>query len=133
MSYKKWFYAHANKHQNIINKLDILSDDEIIRYFRYENMVLKEVDFCPLYKKNKKCHNIENLNCYICGCSNFKLISTKSYCDINSKYGKSIKSKDGFIHQDCSSCTIPHMELFIKKKFHRDWKVMMRNFTLYMN
>jgi len=37
-----------------------LSDDEIIKYFSYDNMVKNELDFCPLYKDNKKCHNIED-------------------------------------------------------------------------
>ncbi len=127
MSYESWFENHAQKHKIIINKLDHLSDDEIIEYFRYDNMVKKEIDFCPLYKDNKKCHDIKYLNCYLCGCSNFRLTSTKSYCDINSKYGGMIEGKDGFIHQNCSSCTIPHQKSFIKKVFNKDWEIMMKD------
>ncbi|MCK5110961.1 MAG: hypothetical protein KAQ94_05520 [Arcobacteraceae bacterium] len=127
MSYKSWFENHAQKHQNIIDKLQDLSDDEIIEYFRYENMVLQEPDFCPLYKDNKKCHDMKDLNCYLCGCSNFRLTNIKSYCSINSKYGGTIEGKDGFIHQNCSACTIPHKESFIKKNFNRSWKTMMRD------
>ena len=44
MSYKNWFDNHAKKHQNIINKLSGTSIDEIIEYFRFENMVLHEKD-----------------------------------------------------------------------------------------
>lgn len=125
MSYKTWFENHAKKHKNIINKLTHLTDDEIIKYFQYDNMVKNEIDFCILYKDNKKCHEMKDLNCYLCGCSNFRLTTNKSYCDINSKNGKTIKGKDGFVHQDCSNCTIPHKEKFIKANFSRDWEDMM--------
>ena len=124
MSYKKWLQEHYKKHKSIVDKLINKSDDEIISYFEYDNMVKYEPDFCPLYKENKKCHDIKNLNCYMCGCSNFRLSNSKSYCSINSKYGKTINSKDGFIHQDCSACTIPHQYSFIKKNFDRNWKKM---------
>ncbi len=127
MSYKSWFENHAQKHKVIIDKLQNLSDDEIIKYFRFDNMKEKELDFCPLYKDNKKCHDMEDLNCYLCGCSNFRLTDIKSYCSINSKNGSTIEGKDGFIHQDCSACTIPHKEKFIKKNFNRDWKIMMKD------
>ncbi len=127
MSYKTWFENHAQKHKKIINKLDGFSDDEIIEYFDYENMKDKEIDFCPLYKDNKRCHDIEELNCYMCGCSNFRLTTEKSFCNINSKYGDTIVGKNGFIHQDCSKCAIPHGKFFIKKNFNKDWKIMMKD------
>jgi len=126
MSYKNWFDNHAKKHKEIINKLSEYTDDEIIEYFNFENMVLKEPSFCLLYKDSIKCHEMKELNCYMCGCSNFRLTDIKSYCDINSKYGSTIESKDGFIHQDCSGCQIPHGKFFIKKNFNRDWKIMMK-------
>ncbi len=125
MSYKSWFENHSNKHQTIINKISDFTDDEIIKYFRYDNMAKKEIDFCPLYKDNKKCHQIEDLNCYLCGCSNFRLDANKSYCDIDSIDGGKIVGKNGFVHQDCSNCTVPHKEDFIKKVFNRSWKKMM--------
>jgi hypothetical protein len=125
MSYKSWFENHNLKHKNILKKITHLSDDEIIKYFNWENLSKKEPDFCPLFKQGKKCHDIENLNCYMCGCSNFRLKKDRSFCSINSKYGKSIKAKDGFIHQDCSSCVVPHKTKFIKQNFSKSWKKMM--------
>ena len=125
MSYESWFENHAQKHKLIVNKLSHLSKDEIIEYFRFENMVLNEPDFCPLYKDNKKCHDLKELNCYFCGCPNFRLEKTKSFCDIDSKDGGSIVSKNGFIHQDCSKCTVPHHEQYVKKHFDLDWKKVM--------
>ncbi len=139
MSYQKWFTAHGKKHKVIMQKLTSLSDDEVIRYFRFENMVEKEPDFCPLYKENKKCHDIELLNCYLCACPNFRFddegISKKdekaiySTCNINSKDGDIFQTEEA-IHQDCSACFIPHQETYIKKYFSRDWFEIMKKVHL---
>ena len=110
-----------------MDKLTHLSDDEVIKYFRFENMVLKELDFCPLYKDNKKCHKIEDLNCYLCACPNFRVSKDKSDCDIQSINGGKIVAKDGYVHQDCSRCSVPHKELYIKGKFKRDWSEIMKD------
>ena len=130
MSYKSWFLNHSKKHKKIMDKLKELSDEEVIEYFRYENMVQKERDFCPLYKDGKKCHDMENLNCYLCACPNFRFDDEasvkKSFCSIDSKDGKELKTKSGVVHQDCSGCVIPHRESYIKKVFKRDWLEVMR-------
>ena len=130
MSYSSWFQAHGEKHKAIMDKLTHLSDDEVIAYFRFENMVEKEPEFCPLYKENKKCHNIEKLNCYLCACPNFrfndegfKQIENKtlySTCNIASQDGSQYISDDA-IHQNCAGCLVPHHETYIKKVFKRDW------------
>lgn len=124
MTYSNWLDKHSLKHKNIINKLSHLSDEEIIKYFDYENMKLKEKEFCVLYKDNKKCHDIEDLNCYLCGCPNFRIDKTKSFCSIDSKDGGKIVLED-FTHQDCSKCTVPHGVPYIKKNFNRDWSSIM--------
>jgi len=135
MSYNKWFEAHAKKHNNIMKKLTNMATDEVIQYFRFENMVEKEPDFCPLYKDNKKCHDIEVLNCYLCACPNFrfedkgfKKIENKtlySTCDIDSKDGSQFITDDA-IHQNCTECLVPHQEAYIKKVFSRDWLEIMQ-------
>ena len=130
MSYQSWHESHSIKHQNLMRKLSHLSDDEVIDYFDFENMKIKEKEFCVLYEKNQKCHDIENLNCYFCACPNFRIDSLKSSCDINSKDGGSIKSKNGFIHQDCSGCIVPHTKKYVKQNFDRSWeKVMSQTFV----
>lgn len=128
MSYQSWHENHSLKHKKIVEKLSYLSDDKIIEYFDFENMKIKEKDFCVLYEKDKKCHEMEKLNCYLCACPNFKVDSTKSFCDINSKDGSTIVTKD-FIHQDCSKCIVPHSVSYIKKNFDRSWgKIMEKTF-----
>ena len=136
MSYMKWFNAHALKHKNIVDKLLELnySKEQIVDYFDFDNMAKEEKDFCPLYKDNKKCHDMKELNCYLCACPNFKFndngLDTRdefkilSKCNINN--GEEFVG-NGVIHQDCSSCTVPHHKSYILKNFSSDWKEIMKN------
>ena len=136
MTYSEWFYQHGDKHKAIMKKLTHLSDLEVIRYFRFENMVEKEPDFCELYAENKKCHDIPRLNCYLCACPHFRFKekgfhvregkTLYSTCSISSKEGDRFVSEDA-IHQDCSQCYIPHSESYIKRVFDRDWFEIMEN------
>lgn len=136
MSYKSWFDTHAQKHKKIIDKLSHLSDDEVIEYFVFENMVKKEPDFCPLYKDNKKCHDTTELNCYLCACPNFRFDDESrhkqdnktlfSFCSIESKDGDQYIGEDA-IHQNCSACLVPHKKEYIKKHFSRNWLHIMKN------
>jgi hypothetical protein len=132
MGYKEWFEDHKQKHKKIMEKLSHLSDDEMIEYFQFNNMVKNEPDFCPLYKDNKQCHEIEGLeevNCYLCACPNFRVASKNSHCDIDCKYGSYIVADDNFIHQDCTRCYVPHTISYVKKHFDRDWgKIMSKTF-----
>ena len=130
MGYLEWFEAHGRKHRKIVEKLENLSDNEVVEYFRFKNMVVAEPDFCPLYAKNRKCHDIENLNCYLCACPHFRFDddglkkvdgkTLKSVCSIDAKESRTIEH-DEIIHLDCSLCLLPHRESFIKKNFSRDW------------
>lgn len=135
MSYNQWFQEHAAKHRAIMEKLSALSDQEIIEYFRFENMVQNEREFCPLYADNKKCHDTPELNCYLCACPNFRfndkgfkqeeektLFST---CSIESPDGDRYISESA-IHQNCAGCLVPHRESYIKKVFDRNWLVIMK-------
>lgn len=135
MAYNQWFKQHGEKHAKIMQKLTHLSDKEVIEYFRFENMVEKEPDFCPLYAKNQKCHDMEQLNCYLCACPNFRFDDVgfeeregkqlKSYCAIDSKEGATFEGKDA-LHQNCSGCKVPHHESYIATQFHRHWFEVMK-------
>jgi len=134
MTYSSWYQAHGKKHNSIIARLTHLSQNEIIEYFRFENMVLQEPDFCPLYADAQKCHDIEILNCYLCACPYFVFDddgiskegdrTTYSLCSIESKYSTQYISQTA-THLDCSACLIPHNEQYIKSNFSRDWFEMM--------
>ncbi len=130
MSYEEWFEAHALKHKQIVDRLVAqgYTQEHIVEYFRWENIKETDVDFCPLFAKNEKCHDMEDLNCYLCGCPNFRFDDDapviKSSCSVNSKNGSTIEV-NGIIHQDCSGCLLPHKERFIHKYFDLDWKKVM--------
>lgn len=134
MSYNQWFQEHAAKHRAIMNKLTHLNEQEIIEYFRFENMVIQESEFCPLYVENKKCHDTPELNCYLCACPNFRF-NDKGFKQEEEKTlfsTCSIESPDGdryiretAIHQNCAGCLVPHRESYIKKMFDRDWLKIM--------
>ena len=137
MTYEEWFIKQGNLHSNVMKKLTNKSIDEIIEYFKFENMVKNEPDFCPLYKDNKKCHDMEDLNCYLCACPNFrfkdegfeKMPDGKtlfSVCSIKSRDGSQYIGED-YIHQNCSGCVVPHRAKYIKKNFNTNWFEVMKD------
>ena len=135
MTYLEWFENHAKKHSQIIKKLKGKSKQEIIEYFKFENMVKNEPNFCPLYQKNRKCHDLEYLNCYFCGCPYFRFLPNASkgkvsYCSIDSKYASFTKGTEK-IHLDCSNCKVPHTKGFVSKNFDLDWKNAMKETSLF--
>ena len=97
-------------------------------------MKKEELEFCPLYAKNKKCHDMEKLNCYLCACTNFRFnedglgtyneFKILSRCNIHN--GKEFAGK-GVIHQDCSSCSVPHHKAYVEKHFDLDWLEIMKD------
>ena len=137
MTYEEWFLKQGELHSNVMKKLTNKSIDEIIEYFKFENMVKNEPDFCPLYKDNKKCHDMENLNCYLCACPNFRFKdegfsktedgkTLYSVCSINSKDGDQYIGED-YIHQNCSGCVVPHRAKYIKNHFNTNWFEVMKD------
>lgn len=141
MGYREWFDKHAQKHKMIVEKLlkKDFTEEEIIEYFDFENMKKEEFDFCPLYAKDKKCHDMEKLNCYLCACPNFRFndqgikkiqnATQFSFCAIESKDGRQGTYGEK-IHQDCSKCGVPHHREYVEKHFDLDWKKMMHKCSL---
>ena len=136
-SYSQWFDRHADKHRRLLEKLlaQGLNQDQIIAYFRFENMAENEKEFCELYKTNTKCHEMEDLNCYLCACPNFRFTQNPqqkdgkfihSYCSIDSADG-ALFEHDNNIHQDCSGCLVPHHESYIQKHFDLSWNNIMQS------
>lgn len=137
MTYEEWFLKQGELHANVMKKLINKTNEEVIEYFKFENMVKNEPDFCPLYKENKKCHDMEDLNCYLCACPNFRFDDNGfektndgkilySICSINCKDGSQFIGEK-YIHQNCSDCVIPHKKKYIKKNFSRNWFEVMKD------
>lgn len=141
MSYTIWFEEHATKHKVILTKLQKknYTKKQIIDYFDFDSMVKNEADFCPLYVDNKKCHEMESLNCYLCACPNFRFDDAGikkveentqySFCGIESKDGRQGVYGDK-IHQDCSKCGVPHHRSYVEKNFNLNWKIAMEKCSL---
>ncbi len=135
MSYIKWFNQHAIKHKRIVDKLveQNYSKEQIVEYFDFDNMVENEIDFCPLYRDNKKCHEMSSLNCYLCACPNFRFndeglgsyneIKIVSKCNINN--GEELVIAN-VMHHDCSNCRVPHYKEYVLKNFSLDWREIMK-------
>lgn len=135
MNYSEWFESHAKKHKNIVDKLIAkeYTKEQIIEYFDFDNMVKEEPMFCLLYKDNKKCHDMDSLNCYLCACPHFRFDDNGvkkgtqteySDCAIECKHGAKFIYNNK-IHQDCTSCEIPHKKSYVLKHFNFDWKKIM--------
>jgi len=132
MTYTQWFDSHSQKHKTILNSINHKIKDKIIEYFRYENMSLKHNDLCLLYSTNTKCHDMEDLNCYMCGCPYFRFddkgldrSENKIVYSICTKGLGSVFESELAIHHDCSSCEVPHHKKFINDNFDIDWARMM--------
>lgn len=132
MTFVEWSIKHYEDRKAILEKLKDKSEEEIVEYFNYDNMVDSEPNYCPLYAMGNKCHNMKDLNCLLCACPFFKFsddkpidirgdIKVMSVCTIDSKHANSyiIGNKQ---QCDCSQCTVPHkyhVVMKFLKELHR--------------
>lgn len=130
MTFQEWRTAQEERRDRILIKLSTFTSEEVAEYFNYDNMVAEEPDFCPLYKTNSKCHDVENLNCYLCGCPYFKSSDTTpfsvadgvkvmSICSINAVQASTF-IQDGVQQCDCSQCLVPHRKSVAIKALNND-------------
>jgi hypothetical protein len=134
MTYAQWYRDFGDRHRAIVATLGHLSDEEVIAYFDYDNLRLRHPDFCPLYATGEKCHDTDDLNCYLCGCPHFRYCDTGwgeesagtrySRCAITARFEQTF-THEGSIHTDCSACPLPHTTGFIREHFDRDWGKIM--------
>ncbi len=114
---KKWYLDFKRKRDEIVNLRGLKTPEEIADYFTYANLKKHHPDFCPLFAKNEKCHNLEDeeLVCYFCACPYYDYEyydeEKKEYgrCKINSIYGK----RNEWGYWDCSECLLPHRKKFV--------------------
>lgn len=79
----------------------------LIKKFNFDVRKKTHPEECICYQQNKPCHNIDNLNCIFCFCSNYDLSVKEGRCKIDSPSAKYIDNHDGKI-LDCSDCDWPH-------------------------
>lgn len=130
MTYTSWAEEHHAKRANLQNSLESkgLSPSEVVSYFDFDNMVKHEPTFCGLYATSTKCHDVDKLNCYLCGCPHFICadtplstedgINTFSKCDISSRKAE-VFVHETAAHCDCSNCTLPHKPSVALKHYEK--------------
>ena len=89
----------------------------VIEEFDFENQKEKNPDRCPCYK-NKKCHEVEELNCFLCYCPEYDNSLEEGGCKISSQKGKWFVKGDKKIW-DCSDCEHPHKKEIVEKYLRR--------------
>jgi Zn-finger protein len=104
--------------KNIIEK----RINKLIEEWNFENRKENNINECVCYSENKKCHNLENLNCLFCYCPHYDTSIKEGKCRINSPDGKYIDNHEGKI-LDCSDCDFPHKmenvrEILIKRCYN---------------
>jgi Zn-finger protein len=82
----------------------------ILEEWDFEKRKKTNLDECICYQQDKKCHNLEKLNCYFCYCPYYG-----EKCAIDSPDVKYVTSMSGKKILDCSDCNFPHLEENIKK------------------
>ncbi|MFH1608249.1 MAG: cysteine-rich small domain-containing protein [archaeon] len=91
--------------------------NKIIREFDFENQKEKNPEDCVCFKEGK-CHDVEELNCFLCYCPEYDNGIEEGGCKINSSKGKWF-IKDGIKIWDCSDCDYPHRNEFVEKYLRR--------------
>lgn len=126
MTYSFWAKSHIGKRSELLRILidKGFSEEDIVKHFNWSNMVRAHPDYCGLFAENKKCHNLQELNCLFCACPHFifndnglyieGIKTVYSKCGIDSRFGTEFEY-DIAIHQDCTLCLIPHTKQFASK------------------
>ncbi len=115
----KWYVEQKRKRDSIVKKYGLHTPYEIADFFTYSNLSKLEPDYCPLFSKGQKCHDMpaEELVCYFCGCPYYDYEyyneERQEYgrCKINSIYGK----RNEYGYWDCTKCLLPHRKSFVIK------------------
>ena len=96
----------------------------IIGEFRFDVRSKTYPSACICYEQQKQCHDMPDLNCFLCYCPYYRITSTEGGCLRGSNDGKwyySDKLPLGKIW-DCSGCTYPHTENAVKEHLTRAFK-----------
>ena len=89
--------------------------NRIVAEFSYKTRKQKFPDACICYLQDKPCHDMENLNCFLCYCPFYDRSKEEGGCLKNSKDGEWFYSKKLYAGKvwDCSNCTITHEDTFV--------------------
>jgi len=124
---KKWEKGHFEKVLGEVKQAGIdfsLENlDEIVEHLSCDIRKLEYPGRCPYYASGKGCHDLEDLNCFLCACPNYESERLEGGCKINSEGGKWHYHENLPLGRvwDCSDCEINHtsgeVREYIEKNF----------------
>lgn len=88
--------------------------NKLIEEWDFERRKESNSEECICYKQDKKCHNIEDLNCLFCFCPYYNTQLAEGKCNITSPMARYIDNHDGKI-LDCGDCDLMHRKENIKR------------------
>jgi Zn-finger protein len=88
--------------------------NDLVEEYDFEKRKKTHPEECICYKENKKCHDIENLNCFFCFCPNYNMETEEGKCKMSCQDGKYINTMKGKIF-DCSACKTFHKKEEVTK------------------
>jgi Zn-finger protein len=100
------------KQQDLI--IGITPIDQIIKATSYKERKITHSSSCPCYQ-TKPCHNLELLNCFLCGCPEYDIKTESGACKVNSRFGNYFDSPTLGEIWDCNGCSHPHYPNTVKK------------------
>lgn len=102
--------------------------EKTLSEYRYDNRKKSHPAECPLYSMDVKCHNLENLNCYLCYCPFYDAKKQEGGCLKDNPYSKGKWFEHPNLPKgqiwDCSDCNYPHIEKNIREYMLKESKDM---------
>ncbi len=112
----------ANKMHELAKEIIERRIHILLNEWNFEKRKVKHSDECVCYQQDKKCHDIEDLNCFFCYCPNYDMSAEEGKCRINSPKAKYIDTPKGKI-LDCSDCGFPHKKENAKRFLRRIYRL----------
>jgi len=99
--------------------------NQIIKEYNYETRSTNHPAECMCYKQKIPCHDMDNLNCFLCYCPNYDTDNQEGGCLIDNPngkwtYSKKLPSKKIW---DCSNCEYPHLENNVKTHLNKIFNI----------
>jgi Zn-finger protein len=96
-----------HKMHEMANEIIAERNTSLIEEWDFEKRKKENPHGCICYEESKKCHDMEDLNCFFCYCPEYDRTIKEGGCKIDSSKGKYIDNHEGKIW-DCSDCDFPH-------------------------
>jgi len=103
--------------------------ENIIDEFDFDTRKISHPDVCSCYKSGNPCHNMPELNCFLCYCPEYDTNKPEGGCKLNSQDGKWLFSKKLPASKiwDCSGCLHPHKKETVRAYLRKLFRIRHHN------